>query len=138
MELCICDLSRRMDAGIGSARAVNLHRLSCNPGQQRFELALNRVVRISLLLPAVIARAIVLQDHFIIHLFLPSSVLFFLFLSNHFSPEMGFSEPFSSFQSGSLSFGIHAFLNQKASQRRTSRQICFKQHHFCSARKAVL
>lgn len=114
MELCICDLSRRMDAGIGSARAVDLHRLSCDPGQQRFELALNRVVRISLLLPAVIARAIVLQDHFIIHLFLPSSVLFFLFLSNHFSPEMGFSEPFSSLQSGSLSFGIHAFLNQKA------------------------
>ena len=32
MELCICDLSCRMDAGIGSARAVDLHRLSCDPG----------------------------------------------------------------------------------------------------------
>ena len=66
MELCICDLSCRMDAGIGSARAVNLHRLSCDPGQQRFELALNRVVRISLLLPAAVARAVVAKRQFII------------------------------------------------------------------------
>ena len=58
----IGNLCPRMDTGVGSARAVDFHRMACHAAENLFNFSLNGIVRISLPLPAAVPPAIVFYD----------------------------------------------------------------------------
>ena len=59
-------LCQRMNSGVRSSRSVNLHRPSGEFKQDTFQLSLNRITRVALFLPAVIAAPVILKYYFVI------------------------------------------------------------------------
>lgn len=71
-----------MNPCVRSSGTIHFHRLSCHLREQCFQLALYRIIRISLGLPSTIACPIILQNCLIIHLTaLSSGILPYQWLS---------------------------------------------------------